>query len=115
MCQCGPRAYDLGHMIGDLYEAHHFHGSNIALMMIRGFIDGYGEIGDEMAFRTAIHTGAQLLGWYNRRAPSDALKGAEEQVLSAVKISTHFIVGGWEREKQCFQGTPLAPLFHPAT
>ncbi|KAI1066296.1 hypothetical protein LB506_008538 [Fusarium annulatum] len=115
MCQFGYRAYDLGHMIGDLYEAHHFHGSNIALTMIRGFIDGYGEIGDEMAFRTAIHTGVQLLGWYNRRAPSDAMKGTEEQILSAAKISTHFIVGGGEREKQWFRGTPLAPLFHPAT
>ncbi|KAI1022250.1 hypothetical protein LB504_007636 [Fusarium proliferatum] len=114
MCQFRHQAYDLGHMIGDLYEAHHFHGLNIALTMIRGFIDGYGEMGDEMAFRTAVHTGVQLLSWYNRRAPSDAMKGTEEQILSAAKISTHLIVGGWEREKQWVQGTPLAPLFHPA-
>ncbi|KAK2668660.1 Ecdysteroid kinase-like [Fusarium oxysporum f. sp. vasinfectum] len=42
MCQFGHRAYDLGHMIGDLYEAYHFHSSDIALTMIRGFMDGYG-------------------------------------------------------------------------
>ncbi|KAF5596837.1 hypothetical protein FPANT_4239 [Fusarium pseudoanthophilum] len=106
MCQFGHRTYDLGHMIGDLYESYHFHDAYIALTMIRGFIDGYGEVNDEMAFRTAIHTGVQLLGWYNRRAPSDAVKGTKEQILSAAKISTHFIVGGWEREKQWFQVTP---------
>ncbi|PNP83781.1 hypothetical protein FNYG_02469 [Fusarium nygamai] len=112
MCQFGHRAYDLGHMIGDLYEAYHFHDSHIALTMIRGFIDGYGKIDDEMAFRTAIHTGMQILGWYNRRAPSDAVKGTKEQSFSAAKISADFILNGWEREKQWFQGTSLAPLFH---
>ncbi|KAF4438586.1 hypothetical protein FACUT_4861 [Fusarium acutatum] len=115
MCQFGHRAYDLGHMIGDLYEAYHFHDSDIALTMIRGFIDGYGNVDDEMAFRTAIHTGVQLLGWYNRRAPSDAPKGTGEQILSAAKISTHFIVGGWEREKQWFQGSlEVTPPYHRA-
>ncbi|KAH7147841.1 kinase-like domain-containing protein [Fusarium sp. MPI-SDFR-AT-0072] len=113
MCQFGHRAYDLGHMIGDLYEAYHFHSSDIALTMIRGFMDGYGKIDDDMAFRTAIHAGVQFLGWYNRRAPSDTVKGTEEQISSAAKISTNFIVKGWERERQWFQGTPLAPLFKP--
>ncbi|RBR19598.1 hypothetical protein FVER53590_10932 [Fusarium verticillioides] len=115
LCQFGHRAYDLGHMIGDLYEAYHFHNSNIALAMIRGFIEGYGEIDDEIAFRTAIHTGMQLLGWYNRRAPSDAVKGTREQISNAAKISTNFIVNGWERQKQWFQSTPLATLFNPGT
>jgi hypothetical protein len=101
-------------MIGDLYEAYHFHNSNVALTMIRGFIEGYGEI-DEIAFRTAIHTGMQLLGWYNRRAPSDAVKGTREQISSAAKMSTNFIVNGWERQKQWFQSTPLATLFNPGT
>ncbi|KAG5745915.1 hypothetical protein H9Q72_013587 [Fusarium xylarioides] len=115
MCQFSHRAYDLGHMIGDLYEAYHFHDSGVALSMIRGFIDGYGKVDDEMAFRTAVHTGVQLLGWYNRRAPSDAVKGTEEQISSAAKISTNLIINGWEREKQWFQGTSLAHLFHPGT
>ncbi|KAG5804865.1 hypothetical protein H9Q74_003443 [Fusarium xylarioides] len=100
---------------GDLYEAYHFHDSGVALSMIRGFIDGYGKVDDEMAFRTAVHTGVQLLGWYNRRAPSDAVKGTEEQISSAAKISTNLIINGWEREKQWFQGTSLAHLFHPGT
>ncbi|KAF5636176.1 carboxypeptidase [Fusarium sp. NRRL 52700] len=112
MCQIGHRAYDLGHMIGDLYEAYHFHNSDVALTMIRGFIDGYGEVDDDMAFRTAIHAGVQFLGWYNRRIPSDPAKGTTEQISSAAKISTNFIVYGWNREKQWFRRTPLAPLFH---
>ncbi|KAF4960191.1 hypothetical protein FGADI_1211 [Fusarium gaditjirri] len=99
MCQLGPRAYDLGHMIGDRFEAYHFHNSDIALTIIRGFIEGYGEIDDDMAFRTAIHAGVQFLGWYNRRAPSDPVKGTTEQISSAAKISTSFIVKGWERER----------------
>lgn len=111
MCQFGHRAYDLGHMIGDLYEAYHFHSSDISLTMIRGFMDGYGEINDDMAFRTAIHAGVQFLGWYNRRAPSDSVKGTGEQISSAAKISTNLIVNGWERERQWYQSTPLAPLF----
>ncbi|KAF5591455.1 carboxypeptidase [Fusarium pseudocircinatum] len=76
--------------------------------MGKGFINGYGEIDNELAFRTAIHTGMQLLGWYNRRAPSATVKGTKEQILSAAKISTHFIVGGWERERQWFQVKRLA-------
>ncbi|KAF5636691.1 carboxypeptidase [Fusarium tjaetaba] len=115
MCQFSHRAYDLGHMIGDLYEAYHFHDSDIALTMITGFIDGYGGVNNEMAFRTAIHTGVQLLGWYNRRAPSDAVKGTEEQILNAANISTNLIIKGWEQERQWFQSTPLALLFHSGT
>ncbi|KAF5549309.1 hypothetical protein FMEXI_4296 [Fusarium mexicanum] len=83
--------------------------------MGKGFIDGYGEIDDDLTFRTAIHTGVQLLGWYNRRAPSDAVKGSEEQILSAANLSTRFIVGGWEREKQWFQGSlEVTPPYHRA-
>ncbi|KAK7757531.1 hypothetical protein SLS62_000546 [Diatrype stigma] len=43
--QYGHRAYDIGQMIGDMYERKHFKGVEGAIWAIDGFIDGYGPPG----------------------------------------------------------------------
>ncbi|KAF4973294.1 hypothetical protein FSARC_369 [Fusarium sarcochroum] len=86
LAQFGHRAYDLGHMIGDLYDTYHFHNYQNALLMIRGFMDGYGEIDDDLAFRTAIHAGVQLLGWYNRRAPHAPILVSTYSIGAVVQV-----------------------------
>ncbi|CAM1508891.1 Fc.00g026300.m01.CDS01 [Cosmosporella sp. VM-42] len=109
--QFGPRAYDLGQMIGDVYERKHFHNVDGALWTIRGFIKGYGGLSEEMAFRTAIHVGVHLLGWYTRRVPTSPLKGTPEQIADAVKLGRDFVLKGWEKDRTWFEGSVLASLF----
>ncbi|KAH6681391.1 kinase-like domain-containing protein [Halenospora varia] len=67
--QFGHRSYDIGQMIGDLYERKHFKNVDGALWAIDAFIDAYGALSEEMAFRTAIHTGVQLITWMTRGPP----------------------------------------------
>ena len=109
--QFGHRAYDLGQMVGDLYERKHFNDAEAAMWTIKGLVDGYGGLSDEMAFRTAIHAGVQLLHWYNRRDPSTPLTGTPRQIADAVAVGTDFVVKGWSRDRTWFEGSVLAPLF----
>jgi len=109
--QFGHRAYDLGQMIGDLYERKHFRDVDSAIWVMEGFVDGYGDLSHEMAFRTAIHTGIHLIGWYTRRAPNSPLDSTPDKVFEAMKLGRDFVVKGWEKDKNWFQGSILAPLF----
>ncbi|KAI1802086.1 kinase-like domain-containing protein [Daldinia bambusicola] len=109
--QFGHRAYDIGQMVGDLYERKHFFQTNCVLTAIEGFIQGYGELDDELAFRTAIHAGVQLIGWYTRRAPTAPLQFPIEKVTDAMRIGRDWIVKGWQMDRDYFQNSPLAPLF----
>jgi hypothetical protein len=98
-------------MIGDLYERKHFNGTHSATWAIQELINGYGPITDEMAFRTAIHTGVHLICWYIRRPPKSPLPAPLEQVRDMLKLGTEFIVKGWEKDKRWFEDSLLADLF----
>jgi thiamine kinase-like enzyme len=109
--QFGHRAYDLGQIIGDLYERKHFKGVNGATWAIQGFIDGYGPLTNEMAFRTAIHAGVHLICWYTRRPQKGPLPASPEQVTDLLKLARDFVVKGWEKDRRWFEDTSLAHLF----
>ena len=109
--QFGHRAYDIGQMIGDLYERKHFRNVDAAIWTLEGFVDGYGAMNDDMAFRTAIHAGVQLICWYIRRDPKSPLPCPYEQAAVAIKLGTEFVAKGWEKDKTWFKGTVLAGLF----
>lgn len=109
--QFGHWSHDLGQMIGDVYERYHFNGIGSTLWIIEAFVEGYGDMSEELAYRTAIHVGIQLLGWYNRRAPTTPVTGTPEQILDAVKLGTSLIVKGWEKDRAWFEDSMLAPLF----
>ena len=109
--QYGHRAYDIGQMIGDLYERKHFHGTDSPLRAIEAFIDGYRPVTEEMAFQIAIHTGIHLICWYTRRAPNSPLPFPLAQVTALMKLGRDFVVKGWEADANRFQQTFLAPLF----
>lgn len=111
LSQFGHRAYDVGQMIGDLYERKHFNGVDGAVWAIQGFVDGYGILSEDMAFRTAIHVGIQLLGWYIRRHPASPLNGTPDQITGAAKIGMDFILKGWEKDRAWFESSVLACLF----
>ncbi|KAF5001011.1 hypothetical protein F66182_16226 [Fusarium sp. NRRL 66182] len=51
----GHRSCDLGQIVGDLYERKIYGNFDTAISIMKGVIDGYGTLSDEMAFRTAIY------------------------------------------------------------
>jgi thiamine kinase-like enzyme len=111
LAQYGRKEYDLGQMIGDLYERKHFKGVDSALRIMQGFVSGYGVLSDKMAFRTAIHAGVHLICWYIRRDPNAPFTEAPEQIQDAIRIGTDFIVKGWMRDRTWFEASSLACLF----
>jgi aminoglycoside phosphotransferase (APT) family kinase protein len=111
LAQYGHRAYDLGKMLGDLCEKRFLDGAEGVVWVIEGFVDGYGPMSEELAFRTATHTGTQFIHWYVRRPPNAELLAAPERITEAMKLGRDLIVKGWTRDKEWFRGTALASLF----
>ncbi|KAH8651369.1 kinase-like domain-containing protein [Xylariales sp. PMI_506] len=133
--QYGHRAYDLGQMIGDIYERAHYEGVPGALPAMEGFIEGYGftvrdddddgggvregrggrgrlqELDDELAFRTAIHAGVHLICWYTRRAPTAPLRFPRPRVAQAMEIGRDWILKAWQQDKVWLRNSPLRSLF----
>jgi len=111
LAQFGRKEYDLGQMIGDLYERKHFQNIDSALWIIQGFVAGYGVLSNEMAFRIAIHAGVHLICWYIRRDPTAPFTEPLEKIEDAIRIGTEFVVKGWERDCVWFESSELACLF----
>ena len=111
MAHYGHRAYDLGMFIGDLCEKEFLDSSTSARSAIGGFVDGYGELGDELAFRTAIHAGAHFAHWSFRRPPDADLLATPERITEAMKLARDYVLRAWLRDREWFRGTTLAPLF----
>jgi len=113
MAQFGHRAYDVGQMIGDLYERKHFMEVDRAIWAIDAFIEGYGALSEEMAFRIAIHTGVQLITWMIRGRPLHMrpVWATRERAVGVVKLGMTFILKGWEKDREWFDRSVLAGLF----
>lgn len=109
--QYGHRAYDLGQMIGDLYERKIFNDIDIAMLAMQGVMEGYGELSDEMAFRVAIHAGVHLVGWYNRRPRTGPLMAPPKVIVAGLTIGRDLILKGWARDRKFFENSVLASLF----
>ncbi|KAM7218337.1 Protein kinase-like domain containing protein [Rhypophila decipiens] len=111
--QYGHKAYDLGQMIGDLWERNIFNGVDIVMPVLKGLLEGYGEVSEDMAFRAAMHAGTQLVGWYNRRPRTGALVAPREVIVEGLTIGRDLILKGWEKDRKHFQGerSVLAALF----
>ncbi|KAJ2991565.1 hypothetical protein NUW58_g2467 [Xylaria curta] len=110
--QLGHRAYDIGQMIGDIYERGHFAEAKGAIPAIEGFIKGYGVLRDqELPFRIAIHAGVHLIGWYIRRDPNSPLPCSLEKATDAMRIGRDWILKGWQEDTEFFKSSPLASLF----
>lgn len=111
--QFGHRAYDIGQMIGDLYERKHFRGVEGAVWAIEGFIAGYGAISEEMAFRTAIHAGVQMITWVTRGPPLHMRPAwaSRERAAAIVRLGMNFVLKGWEKDKEWFESSVIRGLF----
>ncbi|KAK9778604.1 putative Aminoglycoside phosphotransferase domain-containing protein [Seiridium cardinale] len=109
--QFGHRCYDLGQIVGDLIERRIYNDNSTGMAVMEGVIDGYGKLSDEMAFRTAIHVGVHVIGWYNRRPRKGPWVAHSEAIVAGLALGRDFIVKGWERDRKFFEGSVLAPLF----
>lgn len=111
--QFGHRAYDIGQIIGDLYERKHFMGVEGAIWAIDGFIDGYGTLSEDMAFRAAIHAGVQMITWVTRGPPLHMRAGwaTREKAADIVNLGMNIVLKGWEKDKGWFKSSVLSGLF----
>lgn len=111
--QFGHRAYDIGQLIGDLYEREYFQNVDSAVWIIQGFIDGYGALSEEMVFRTAIHVGMQLVCWCKRGPPLHMRPqwSTPGLIAGVVKLGVNFIVKGWEKDREWLESGALKGLF----
>jgi thiamine kinase-like enzyme len=112
LAQFGRGEYDLGQMIGDLYERKHFVNIESSLWLIKAFVTGYGVLNDKMAFRIAIHAGVHFICWYFRRDPTAPFTQPLKQVQDSIRIGTDFIVKAWEKDRTWFESSDLACLFN---
>ncbi|OAA56860.1 Protein kinase-like domain protein [Cordyceps fumosorosea ARSEF 2679] len=110
-CQFGPRAFDIGGMLGDMCERNHFKGVRAALSAMEGFIAGYGPVSDTLAFRVAMHAGIFLITWYNRRSPGSPLPAPLQVAREAMALGVQLIVRGWKQDREWFKQSIIASLF----
>ncbi|KAK0646114.1 kinase-like domain-containing protein [Cercophora newfieldiana] len=107
VCELGVPPLDLGQMIAELYELFLFKNMDEGKSLIDGFAAGYGEIDNELAFRTAIHIGTHLICW-GSRVPN---WGSDEQVREVVKTGKDLILRAWHKDRSFFEASDLACLF----
>lgn len=94
-------------MIAELYELKYFKDIDAGLWIIESFLEGYGKIDEEKAFRVAIHVGCHLICWGSRVQGW----GTEEQVRGVVGVGREFVRKGWEKDGEYFKGGLLRGLF----
>lgn len=94
-------------MIAELYETTLFKEVDCGVWAVQGFLEGYGSLSDDMAFRTAIHVGVHLVVWGSRVAGW----GSKEQIEEVVKVGRDLIVQGWNKNRAWFEGQALGSLF----
>ncbi|KAI8633995.1 kinase-like domain-containing protein [Xylariaceae sp. FL1651] len=107
--QFGHRAVDIGGFLGDLYERFHFKGVKESLSAMEGFIEGYGPVGEDLAY--AIHAGVQFICWYYRRDRNGPLPYSLPIVLKSLTIGRNLILMGWAKDRKGLQSSILASIF----
>ncbi|CAJ2506030.1 Uu.00g001600.m01.CDS01 [Anthostomella pinea] len=107
MSQIGVPGLDVGQMIAELYELKLYRSIEAGLWMVQGFVEGYGIVSEDFAFRTAIQVGAHLVcfgtsvqGW-----------GPPVQVEVVARTGKEIIVHAWRKDRKWFEGGDLACLF----
>ncbi|RDW88691.1 hypothetical protein BP6252_00723 [Coleophoma cylindrospora] len=103
----GSIAFDLGQMFAELFELKHFKSIDAGTELIAAFMQGYGRLPRDLAFRTAVHFGTHLICW----GSSVQGWGTKEQVEKVVEIGRDFVTRAWAGDREWFVGSPLDCLF----
>lgn len=107
LAQLGLRSTDFGQMIAEFYALWLYKKITAGLWMMEGFIDGYGQVSQEVAFRTAIQIGSHLL-CVTLDFPS---WGTAEQFEEAARVGRDIIVHAWKKDRSWFEQGDFASLF----
>ncbi|KAI0194991.1 kinase-like domain-containing protein [Astrocystis sublimbata] len=107
MSQLGLPNLDLGQMIAELYELKLYKNITASLWTAQGFIEGYGAVSNDFAFRTLIQTGAHLISF----GTSVQGWGTPEQVEMVARTGRDIIVHAWRKDLEWFLRGDLACLF----
>ncbi|KAF5642236.1 phosphotransferase enzyme family [Fusarium tjaetaba] len=106
MTQLGLPSVDVGQMIAEMYALSLYKSVDAGLWMMGGFIEGYGDISEDFAFRTAIHVGTHLVC-----VTTDFPAWGHENYARVVEVGRDIIVHAWEKDRDWFQKGDLACLF----
>ncbi|KAI1329670.1 kinase-like domain-containing protein [Xylariaceae sp. FL0255] len=109
--QYSHRAVDIGGILADLYERNHFKDVQASITIIKGFIEGYGKLSEELAYRVAIHAGVHLICWYYRRDRNAPLPYPLPKVLAALTLGRDLILKGWAKDRSWLKMSILASMF----
>ncbi|KAJ2971824.1 hypothetical protein NUW58_g9309 [Xylaria curta] len=109
MSQIGVPNLDLGQMVAELYELKLYKNITAGLWIAQGFLEGYGAVSDDFAFRTAIQVGAHLISF----GTSVQGWGTPEQVEEVARVGRDVIVHAWQKDREWFRRGDLACLFQP--
>ncbi|KAJ4269839.1 hypothetical protein NW762_001508 [Fusarium torreyae] len=107
LTQPGLPSVDFGEMIAEMYALWLYKSITAGLWMMEGFVEGYGKISEDFAFRTAIQTGTHLLC-----VTTDGAKwGTPEQLEKVVGVGRDIIVHAWKKDRAWFEKGDLTCLF----
>ncbi|KAF5581262.1 phosphotransferase enzyme family [Fusarium pseudocircinatum] len=106
MTQLGLPSVDFGQMIAEMYALWLYKSVDAGLWMMEGFIEGYGDISEDFALRTAIHVGTHLVC-----VTTDFPAWGRENYERVVEIGRDIIVHAWEKDHEWFRNGDLACLF----
>ncbi|KAF5974921.1 phosphotransferase enzyme family [Fusarium coicis] len=106
MVQLGLPSVDFGQMIAEMYALWLYKSVDAGLWMMEGFIEGYGDISKDFAFRTAMHVGTHLVC-----VTTDFPAWGREKYERDIEVGRDIIVHAWERDRDCLQKGDLASLF----
>ncbi len=88
-------------MFAELYELAFFKNIDAGVWIIEAFMEEYGGLDDEVAWKTMISIGTHLVVW-GSRVPG---WGTEKQVRGIVEVGIMLIVAGWERDRSVIEGS----------
>ncbi|KAI8958965.1 kinase-like domain-containing protein [Daldinia sp. FL1419] len=111
MSQIGKPNLDVGQMLAELYELKLYKGKAAGLYMVQGFVEGYGPVSEDFAFRTAIQIGAHLVA-FGMTVPG---WGSAEQVEECGRLGRDIITHAWQKDRKWFEASDFACLFDTST
>ena len=106
MVHLNVTSVDFGLMIAEFYSTWLFQSSHAGLWMLEEFVDAYGPVTEEFAYRTALQVGAHLVC-----VMTDLNRLAPDQLEKAAEAGKEIIVHAWNKDRAWFEKGELASIF----
>lgn len=109
MAQLGVRPEDVGQLVAELWLLKLYKGIDAGLWILQGFVNGYGKVDHDFAFRALVHVGAHLIcigsstpGW-----------GSAEEGEAIARVGRDLLLAAWRKDLPAFKGHDLECLLWP--